>query len=89
MLDDVSITPVDKFKILGILPSKVSTYASQMRQFYTKKDVEIRLQEESKPFLFNTEVIDEKKALEEMKATTRKYKHQSQETFKKDMAEQN
>jgi hypothetical protein len=37
MLDDQAITPTDKFKILGILPSKVSTYASQLKQFYTKK----------------------------------------------------
>ena len=37
MLDEETITPTDKFKILGILPSKVSTYASQVKQFYTKR----------------------------------------------------
>lgn len=37
VLDDQNITPTDKFKILGLLPSKVATYNSQMRQFYTKR----------------------------------------------------
>jgi len=37
VLDDQAITPADKFKILGLLPSKVASYASQMKQFYTKR----------------------------------------------------
>ena len=44
MLDDQTITPTDKFKMLGLLPAKVSTYASQVKQFYTKRDIEKRLE---------------------------------------------
>ena len=44
MLDDQTITPSDKFKILGLLPSKVSAYASQVKQFYTKREIEKRLE---------------------------------------------
>ena len=67
MLDDQNITPTDKFKILGLLPSKVSTYASQMKQFYTKREIQHKLDEDSKPLLFNTEAINEKEAVSEIR----------------------
>ena len=82
------MTPADKFKILGLLPPGVSSYASQVRQFYSKRDVEKQLREESKPVLLNTDVIDEKGAVGELKETTRKYKHLGKEGFKEDRAKQ-
>lgn len=60
MLDDQSITPVERFKILGIFPEKLVTYANQMRQFYTKKEVQAKLDEENKRVLLNTDGINEK-----------------------------
>ena len=60
MFDDQPITPTDKFKILGILPPKISTYASQMKQFNTKRQIEKNFIEEGKPVLLNTDLIDER-----------------------------
>ena len=42
-MDDQQVTPTEKFKILGILPAKVSGYASQLRQFYAKREIEKKL----------------------------------------------
>lgn len=58
MIDDCTITPIDRFKILGIFPEKLKAYSNQMRQFYTKKDVQARIAEENKPVLLNSEPIN-------------------------------
>jgi hypothetical protein len=54
VLDDQNITPAERFKILGVFPEKLLTYANQMKQFYTKRQVQSRLEEENKAVLFNT-----------------------------------
>ena len=59
-----------------------------MRQFYSKREIDKRLREESRPVLWNTEEIDEKGAVGELKETTRKYKHLGKEGFKEDRAKQ-
>lgn len=58
MLDDQAITPAEKFKILGLFPTNLSTYASQMNHFYTKKQLKSKIEEENRPVLFNTEPIN-------------------------------
>ena len=88
MLDDQTITPVERFKILGIFPDKLAGYANQMRQFYSKKEVQARLDEENKRVLLNTDTINEKEALSEIREKTRKYIYQNQESFKKELKEQ-
>ena len=55
-----------------------------MRQFYAKKQVEKQLKEENKMALQNTQPIDEKEALGEVRAQTRKYLHENKETFKEE-----
>lgn len=35
--DDQTVTPAERFKLLGIFPEKLLGYAGQMRQFYTKR----------------------------------------------------
>jgi hypothetical protein len=37
VLDDLAITPEEKFKAIGIFPSELMDYASQMNQFRKKK----------------------------------------------------
>ena len=59
-----------------------------MKQFNTKRHIEKNFIEEGKPVLLNTELIDEREAIGELKETTRKYKHLNKEAFKKDKAEQ-
>ncbi len=73
VLDDNNITPADKFKVLGIFPEKLNDYATRMKQFYTKRQVEAKLAEENKPILFNTEPVNEKEAVSQLREKTRKY----------------
>lgn len=54
VLDDQNITPAERFKILGVFPENLLTYANQMKQFYTKRQVQAKLEEENKAVFFNT-----------------------------------
>lgn len=71
------------------MPANLTSYASQMNHFYTKKQMKTRLQEDSRPLLFNTGTINEKEALGEIREKTRKYLYQNEESFKHDQKEQN
>lgn len=78
MLDDQPITPADKFKILGLFPSGLTSYATQMNHFYTKKQLKSKLEADNRPLLFNTQPINEKEALSEIREKTRKYLYQNE-----------
>jgi len=59
-----------------------------MKQFYTKRQVKAKIAEENKPVLFNTEPVNEKEAVSQLREKTRKYLYENKQTFKEEQQEQ-
>ena len=87
VLDDQNITPEERFKCIGKFPEHLLQYAANMRQFRTKKQIEKKLAEDSKP-LYLGDNIDETEAIKEMRQKTRKFMHINKETHKDEKKEQ-